>query len=84
MPGSGIENAITLQVFQLIDGGDSQGLLSLLKQYNSEPYLDLTLMKDQYNFTVLSFAAFKNDPTCFKILFEYALRYNFSKSLKDC
>ena len=30
-------------------------------------------MKDSLNFTVLSYAAYKNDANCFKILFEYAL-----------
>jgi hypothetical protein len=29
-------------------------------------------MRDNLNYTVLSFAAFKNDASCFKILFEYA------------
>ena len=29
-------------------------------------------MRDALNYTVLSFAAYKNDSNCFKILFEYA------------
>jgi hypothetical protein len=28
-------------------------------------------MRDSLNFTVLSYAAYKNDANCFKILFEY-------------
>jgi ankyrin repeat protein len=34
-------------------------------------------MKDQRNFTVLTYAAYKNQTNCFKILFEYAFQYFF-------
>lgn len=34
-------------------------------------------MKDSRNFTILAFAAYRNQTNCFKILFHYALKYFF-------
>ncbi len=39
-------------------------------------------MQDSRRFTVLTYAAYKNDTNCFKILFEYAWKNSDSQSMQ--
>lgn len=43
--------------------------------------LDIMSMKDHRNFTLLNYAAYKNVASCFKIIYEYALKFNIDKTL---
>ena len=38
-------------------------------------------IRDGRNFTLLNYAAYKNVASCFKIVYEYALKYNIDKTL---
>jgi ankyrin repeat protein len=63
---------------------DEKGLLAYLKQ-QIKP-LEIMPMQCQRKFTCLAYSAYRNNTDCFKILFEYAAKYEnyFSLLNKDC
>jgi len=69
-PGSIVLDINAKRIFSFVKNNDPKGLLHHLKQL--EHPLDLMVMKDSLNFSLLSFCAFKDDPNSFKVIFEYA------------
>jgi len=63
---------------------DEKGLLAYLKQ-QVKP-LEIMAMQCQRKFTCLAYSAYRNNTDCFKILFEYASKYEnyFSLLNRDC
>jgi hypothetical protein len=71
-PGQYVEGKEAKHIFSFITNEDYQGLLLHLKSGNCKS--DLMAMQDSRRFTVLTYAAYRNDTNCFKILFEYAAK----------
>ena len=57
------------QIFNFIAAEDSKGLLNFLK-YSAK--LDLIEMSDSLGFSVISYACYKNETNCFKVILYYA------------
>lgn len=67
------------KLFNFITNEDSQGLLQHLKCYGYP--INVMEMRDSLDFTLLTYAAYKNDANCFKIIFWYA--WNNNVQIKD-
>ena len=67
------------KLFNFITHEDSQGLLHHLKGYGYP--INVMEMRDSLDFTLLTYAAYKNDANCFKIIFWYA--WNNNVKIKD-
>ena len=78
-PGLHVEGVEARNIFALITNEDYVRLTSYLKSFHYP--IDIMSMRDQRNFTVLTFCAYKNVGNCFKILYEYAVNYNVNKNL---
>jgi hypothetical protein len=74
-PGMFVEGAEAFRIFAYISNEDYQGLMQYLR-FQKAP-LDLMNMHDQRNFSVLTYAAYRDQTNCFKILFEYAWKHQF-------
>ena len=76
-PGMHVEGEAASKLFSYITNEDYKGLIYHLK-IQIKP-LNLFNMQDSRNFTLLSYAAYKNQTNCFKILFEYAWKYGIDE-----
>ena len=56
-------------LFQLITDGRASDLMYHLKQ---QPHLNLMEVQDQLGFTLVNYAAFRNEASCVKVLYRYA------------
>ena len=56
-------------LFLLITEGRANDLMHHLKQ---QPYLNLLEVQDQLGFTLVNYAAFRNEASCVKVLYRYA------------
>jgi len=65
-----------MKTFTFITNEDHESLLFYLKE--TKGTLDVMGMYDSRGFTVLSYASYRNQTNCFKILFEYAWRLCFA------
>ena len=74
-PGMIVDGIEALNVFSYITNEDHNGLLQYLRFQKTS--IDLTTMKDSRDFSVLTYAAYRNNTNCFKILFEYAWKKVF-------
>jgi hypothetical protein len=79
-PGTFVEGQEAFKTYTFITNEDHEGLLYFLKEKKSK--LDIMSMVDSRGFTCLSYAAYRNQTNCFKILFEYAWRLSFNNEFK--
>lgn len=63
-------------MFGLIGTNEVQELTALLNKHGSK--LDVITMKDARDFTVLSYACYKNSEECFMLLYNHALDKNLT------
>ena len=78
-PGTFVEGDEAKHLFHLITEEENLRLAIYLKSLPKP--IDIISMKDHRNFTLLNYAAYKNVASCFKIVYEYALKFNINKSL---
>ena len=76
MPGMNVEDIEAKKLFNFITKEDSNGLLQHLKCFNHP--VNVMDMRDNLDYTLLTYAAYKNDANCFKIIFWYAWNNNVS------
>ena len=79
-PGQYIEGRAAKHIFGFITNEDYQGLLVHLKSGNYP--VDLMNMQDSRRFSVLTYAAYRNDTKCFKVLFEYAWKHSNARDMR--
>lgn len=79
-PGTFVEGQDAVRTYSFITEEDHEALLYFLRERRSR--LDILSMVDSRNFTVLSYAAYRNQTNCFKILFEYGWRLCFQDESK--
>lgn len=77
-PGSHVEGIEAQNIFALITNEDYVRLTSYLKSFHYP--VDVMSMRDQRNFTLLTFCAYKNVTNCFKIIYEYAVSFNVNQN----
>ena len=79
-PGTVVEkNSSVLNLFKLIQFNKISDLTDLLRTGQDE--IDLIGMRDARNFTLLSFACYKNHEECFMLIFNHALAENLRSSI---
>lgn len=74
-PGMHIVGQEANKTYSFITNEDHEGLMMYLRALTKP--VDLMGMVDSRGFTVLAYAAYRNQTNCFKILFEYAWRECF-------
>lgn len=74
-PGMNIVGQEANKTYSFITNEDHEGLMMYLRALIKP--IDLMGMVDSRGFTVLAYAAYRNQTNCFKILFEYAWRECF-------
>lgn len=74
-PGMFVEGHEAFKTYRYVTNEDHDGLMLYLRSQRRP--LDLLSMVDSRSFTVLAYAAYRNQTNCFKILFEYAWRECF-------
>ena len=79
-PGTFVEGHDAFRTYSFITEEDHEALLYFLRERRCK--LDILSMVDSRNFTVLSYAAYRNQTNCFKILFEYGWRLCFPDESK--
>lgn len=72
LPGAAVSDLNAQRIFKLINEENHKGLVQHLMMLPHS--LDLMIMKDALNFSLLTFCAYLNDANAFKIVFEYAWR----------
>lgn len=72
-PGMIVEDMNAKIIFNYITNELDEDLLRYLKSLSAP--INLTTMFDSRKFSVLTYAAYRDDTNCFKILFEYASRF---------
>lgn len=60
------------QIFNYIAAEDSKGLLNFLKHSQRHNLIE---MRDSLGFSVLSYACYKNETNCFKVLLRYGQKF---------
>lgn len=70
LPGAQVSDLNAQRIFKFITEENAKGLIQYLKMLPNR--LDLTIMKDALNFSLLTYCAYLNDANAFKIIFEYA------------
>ena len=76
-PGMYVDGVDAKNIFDFITNEDHLRLTLYLKSL--EQPLDIMSMKDHRKFTLLTYAAYKNITNCFKIIYEYATKFNINQ-----
>jgi len=75
-PGMFVDGSDAFRIFAFITNEDHTGLMQHLRFLKAP--IDIMNMQDSRNFTVLTYAAYRNLTNVFKVLFEYAWKHTFT------
>ena len=70
-------------LFGYVTNEDHEGLLLYLRRLQTPINLTESRFMDKRQFTLLSYAAYKNQTNCFKVIFEYVDKYYFQRQSKE-